>query len=72
MDIRWQNRSFKYPAIFIVKTGSKVGEGWVIVIQYPTPSEAHEEAGSTKNGFSWGRFMIYGDPNLVEEIKSRL
>jgi hypothetical protein len=46
--------------------------GWAIIAQYPTAQEAHEEAGTRKSAFSWGRFMIFGDPEVVEEIRKRL
>jgi hypothetical protein len=87
MDIRWTSKTSRYPAIFIVKKGSPadgmlgilddpkvypyVGD-WAQVVQFPTPQEAREEAGTMKHAFSWGRFLIYGDGELVTEIKSRL
>jgi len=44
----------------------------VRVIQFPTSEQAHEEVGAVKNAFAWGRFVISGSPELVEEIRSRL
>lgn len=46
--------------------------GWAKVVQYPTATEAKEWAGRTKHGFSWGRFLITGDPAVIDDIKSRL
>jgi hypothetical protein len=87
MDIRWATcgRS-KHPAIYVVRgnydsLGYSLGTfldevgliGEVVVIeQYPTASEAKENAGSRKHAFSWGRFSIFGASELVKEIQSRL
>jgi hypothetical protein len=45
---------------------------WAIVVQCATAQKAKEAAGTTKHGFSWGRFLISGDPEVVKEIRRRL
>jgi hypothetical protein len=42
------------------------------ITQFPTEQRAKEMAGATRNGFAFGRFLIEGDPELVEEIKKHL
>jgi hypothetical protein len=42
------------------------------IAQYPSAREAREAAGTMKHAFSWGRFLIYGDAELVDEIRKRL
>jgi hypothetical protein len=87
MAVRWTNSSGPYPAIFIVKRGT-AADGWlenldnpdvypgvccwVIVEQLPEEKEAQEKAGAMSNGFAWGRFLFYGDKDLVEDIKKHL
>jgi hypothetical protein len=44
----------------------------VIVEQLDTAQAAAERAGTMKNGYSWGRFLLYGDPDVVEVIRKRL
>jgi hypothetical protein len=87
MRIRWMNCGFKHPAIYIVKEANTLnaleidvfrGDGMlanaeaVMVIQFPTTAEAVEKAGTMKHAFSSGRFMFYGDPELVDAIRGRL
>jgi hypothetical protein len=43
-----------------------------VVVQYPTAAEARQEAGVSPGAFSWGRFLISGHVEVVEEIKRRL
>ncbi len=45
---------------------------YAVIVQYPTDAEAREKAGTMKNGFASGRFVIFGDAKLVNAIKSRL
>jgi ribosomal protein L37AE/L43A len=86
LDIRWCGKTFRYPAIYIVSKGSSADnsmnlldfpnrpwfEGEVVVIQFPSTQEAEEKAGTLHNAFSYDRFLIYGDADLVKEIKRRL
>ncbi len=44
----------------------------VIVRQHPTSQEATEEAGTRKADFAWGRFVVSGTPELVQEIRGKL
>jgi hypothetical protein len=46
--------------------------GIVVVVQYPTAGEAEEQAGIKHDAFAWGRFMIFGDGTMVQEIRARL
>jgi hypothetical protein len=75
-----------YPAIYILPKHSKNNDwirdlltmgGWpesgiALIIQMPTEIEARDRAGAVQNAFWRGRFVIYGDPNLVAEIKGKL
>jgi hypothetical protein len=47
-------------------------KGVVGVLQFDTDKQARELAGSTRECFAYGRFLIYGDADLIEEIKRRL
>jgi hypothetical protein len=43
-----------------------------VIVQYPTAAEAREEAGTMPAAFSWGRFVIFGKPEVVKQIRSLL
>jgi hypothetical protein len=59
------------PGEYVRETGV-IPRGVVVVRQWNTAAEAREAAGSKKDAFAWGRFLIYGDAELVKEIQGRL
>lgn len=74
----------EYPAIIVTSGGMGVNTArlwydqgvlhndYVIIVQFATPDEASEKAGTREEAFSYGRFMIFGGPNLVNEIRHKL
>jgi hypothetical protein len=57
-----------HPAIWIGLRGRYLAS----IEQCPTSTEAQEKAGTDPGSFAWGRFVIYGGPEVLEEIKKKL
>jgi hypothetical protein len=87
MLIRSSEFVYKYPAVVVcsrdqdaqyvaVAVASGRGQlaqyGAVMIVQFPSSSEAHEAAVTMAPAFSWGNFMFAGDRRLLDEIQSKL
>jgi hypothetical protein len=44
----------------------------IVVSQLPTVGDAKDVAGSQRNAFAYGRFVISGDEGIINEIRSKL
>jgi hypothetical protein len=49
-----------------------VSRGLVYVRKRASAADAKDQAGSTNDGFSWGRFIFLGDPALSVRIHAAL
>ncbi len=84
LEVEWRTGNDPVPSVILIDR--KAGEAEkkipgmtfnlfppsVKVLQLPTEKEARELAGTTGNGFAYGRFLIVGDPVLLEKIKSKI
>ena len=90
VQLDWTGRRALYPSIYLfggdlegIALGTLAAYAevnapqvpTVVVVQYPDAAEAKEIAGTRKNAFSWGRFLLYevrGDGKFLQEIKGKL
>jgi hypothetical protein len=58
----------------LINANAEIFDWIVTVVQYPTPEDAREvvEYRYTRNAFAYARFLIYGNAELVADIKNCL
>jgi hypothetical protein len=84
--IRWAEHTDRFPALLIVRSSSDPGDetiraslgrgivpkGTAVILQCPSSLTARDVAVDRQPALCWGRFVIYGDLALLDEIRGRL